>query len=136
MSKRMLAGHITQKEPLELAVKRLAEFFRILSNPRRILIIEELQETEKDVSSLAASLQLQQSAVSKHLAILRTHKLVQERKDGRNIYYRLSRPEMASWIFDGITFASTNRDNTDFSVPGAEQANHSWNRTLEEGKSK
>lgn len=108
---------MTQKLPshrLQLVVKRLTEFFRVLSNPRRILIIEELQDEEKDVSSLAAALELEQSAISKHLAALRALKLVSERREGRCVYYRLSNPKMASWIVHGLKFGQSNVDVPDF----------------------
>lgn len=111
----MLLRKSTQYEPVELAVKQLAEFFRALSNNNRILIIEELADGEKDVSSIAAALQLQQSAVSKHLAVLHIHKLVDERKEGRSVFYRLSDLDIVSWMGDGARFAVSNSDNAESS---------------------
>lgn len=122
----MLEKAIVPEEPIEIAVKRLAEFFRILSNPRRILIIEELRDGEKDVSSLASALRLQQSAVSQHVAVLRAYKLIIERKQGRNVFYRLSDPEMASWIVSGLKFAGPNPDDTELFLLGIEQAKSAW----------
>lgn len=119
-------------QPVELALKRLAEFFRVLSNPRRILIIEELKSTERDVTSIAASLELDQASVSKHLAVLRSHRLVVERKEGRSVFYRLSDLEMTSWIIDGLKFAGPDQEDTQLFVQGVEQARLAWNHRREE----
>lgn len=130
----MLISNLTPKEPLKLALKRLSEFFRVLSNSRRILIIEELRDGEKDVSSIASSLRLHQSAISKHLSVLRSHRLVVERKEGRSVFYRLSDPELAAWIVDGLKFAGPNLDDTDFFLQGVEQVRSEWmSKRNEEG---
>ncbi|MGD9680339.1 MAG: ArsR/SmtB family transcription factor [Candidatus Obscuribacterales bacterium] len=113
-------------------MKRLAEFFRVLSNPRRILIIEELKSAERDVSSIAAALELDQASVSKHLAVLRSYRLVVERKEGRSVFYRLSDVEMTSWIIDGLKFAGPDQEDTERFVQGIEQAKLAWNHTREE----
>lgn len=107
-------------------MKRLSQFFGVLSNPRRVRIIEELKESEKDVSTLAASLDLHQSSISKHLAILRAHRIVVERKEGRNSFYRLCDKELASWILDGAKFAGPNRDDARMFLLGLEQAKSAW----------
>ena len=128
----MLAPRLKRSEPIQLALKRLAEFFRVLSNSRRILIIEELRDGEKDVTSLTEALHLQQSAISKHLAGLRTHKLVVERKDGRNVYYRLNDPDIASWIVDGLKYAGPNLEDTNKFLLGVEQVKSAWDQTSPE----
>lgn len=45
---------------------------------------------------------LPQSTVSQHLAILKTHFLIKERKEGRRVYYHLIDAELADWLLSGI----------------------------------
>jgi len=41
---------------------------------------------------------------AQHLALLRAHRLVEERRDGRNHFYRLAHPYLADWILDALPF--------------------------------
>ena len=73
------------------AIFRLhAEFCQTLSDANRLLIISELSKGEASVNQLVSRLDLRQSNVSKHLAIMRERGLVVTRRDGATIYYRLS----------------------------------------------
>ena len=82
----------------------LAELCKIIAHPDRIRILEELNTSERDVSSLAASLDLPGARVSQHLALLRAHRLVAEQRDGRRHFYHLTQPKLARWILDGLEF--------------------------------
>jgi DNA-binding transcriptional ArsR family regulator len=84
--------------------RELAALFGVLSNPHRVRLIEELREEEKDVNGLQAALGISHSGVSQHLALLRAHRLVTERREGRHVYYKLSQPKLASWIVEGLDF--------------------------------
>ncbi len=84
--------------------KELADILRIVAHPDRIRLVEELRDSECDVTSLAQSLDLTGSRVSQHLSLLRARRLVEERRDGRRHLYRLSQPELAGWILDGLEF--------------------------------
>ncbi|MEB3197878.1 MAG: metalloregulator ArsR/SmtB family transcription factor [Candidatus Sericytochromatia bacterium] len=84
--------------------KEVSTLLGVLAHPARLLIIEELGLQECDVKGLAEILQLPSSGVSQHLALLRAHRLVAERRDGRRVLYRLQRPELASWLTDGLEF--------------------------------
>ena len=87
-----------------LVAKELSEIFRVLSHPDRIRIIEELRDGEKDVNTLAEAVGLAGPRVSQHLGLLRAHRLVEERRDGRRHLYHLVRPEVAAWIVSGLDF--------------------------------
>ena len=87
-----------------VVAKELAEIFKLISHPDRIRLIEELGGQEKDVNSLAESLALPNARVSQHLSLLRAHRIVEERRDGRHHFYRLVQPDLAEWIVDGLTF--------------------------------
>jgi len=88
----------------QVVAKELAEIFKVIAHPDRIRMIEELRSGEKDVNSLAETLVLPGARVSQHLALLRAHRLVEERRDGRHHFYHLSQPELAGWIVDGLDF--------------------------------
>jgi len=67
-----------------------AEFCKTLSDANRLLIISELAKSELPVNELTRRLGLQQSNVSKHLAMMREHGLVNGRREGSTIYYSLA----------------------------------------------
>ncbi len=69
-----------------------AEFFKALGHPARILILETLRLGERNVSELQAVLRLDQSSVSRQLAVLRSRNLVDDRKEGTTVYYRVRDP--------------------------------------------
>ena len=87
-----------------VVAKELSEIFKILAHPDRIRIIEELRNIEKDVNTLVEQLDLPGSRVSQHLSLMRAHRIVEERRDGRRHVYRLAQPEMADWIINGLAF--------------------------------
>lgn len=91
--------------PSRLVVaKELAEIFKIIAHPDRIRLIEEMHSGERDVNTLADSLNLPGPRVSQHLSLMRAHRIVEERRDGRHHYYQLTQPEIAQWIVDGLAF--------------------------------
>lgn len=91
--------------PSRLIVSReLADLFRLLAHADRLRLIEELRGGEKDVTGLAQSLHLPATRVSQHLALLRAHRLVEERRDGRSHFYRLVPAHLADWIIDALPF--------------------------------
>ena len=79
------------EESERAALYRLhASFCKTLADANRLLIINELGKTERTVTDLARRLGITQSNLSKHLALMREHGLVETRRDGINIYYRLT----------------------------------------------
>jgi DNA-binding transcriptional ArsR family regulator len=86
----------------KVAAVELACFLGTISHFERIRIIEELRGSELDVSALQKRLEIAQSSVSRHLSILKAHRIVNERKEGRRVYYHLSVPELATWLIAGL----------------------------------
>ncbi len=84
----------------------MAKLFGVLSHPLRIRIIEELKREDLSVGNLKDILGITHSAVSQQLAVLRSHHLVVEMRQGRNVFYHLRNPKLASWIMDGVSFIS------------------------------
>lgn len=71
-----------------------AELFKALSHPTRIRILELLRNGEQSVSQLQLALGPEGSTVSQQLAILRMKSLVDTRRAGNAIYYRLLDPQI------------------------------------------
>ncbi len=67
----------------------LAELFSAFSDASRLKIISTLVEGEKNVSVIAESVGLSESATSHHLRGLRQMQLVRTRKEGRQVFYSL-----------------------------------------------
>lgn len=63
-------------------------------HPIRIKILDILREGEACVCHIEAVLGLRQAYVSQQLAVLRKSGLITDRRDGSNIYYRITQPEI------------------------------------------
>lgn len=73
--------------------REASEFLKSLAHEARLLILCLLIDGEKSVTSIEQTLRLRQPAVSQQLARLRGDGLVEARRDGRNIYYSITRNE-------------------------------------------
>lgn len=67
-----------------------AQLLRALANEKRLMLLCLLVEGERSVGELNAKVDLSQSALSQHLAVLRADGLVSTRREGQTIYYRLA----------------------------------------------
>jgi ArsR family transcriptional regulator, virulence genes transcriptional regulator len=65
-----------------------------LADPKRLLIINALRTGERSVTDLCEELNLPQTNVSQHLAVLREKGLVAVRKEGQWAHYSLSSPKI------------------------------------------
>jgi ArsR family transcriptional regulator len=72
--------------------KAQARVLKALANESRLKIVDRLSRGECSVGDLTALVGLDQSTVSKHLAVLRAHGIVQDRRDGNVVFYRLMTP--------------------------------------------
>lgn len=75
-----------------------AELFKALSHPTRIRILELLRGGERAVSQLQLELGAEGSTISQQLAILRMKNLVDTRRAGNAIYYRLRDPQIGDLL--------------------------------------
>ena len=73
-------------------------FLKALSHETRLVILCLLVDGEKTVGELEQKLSLRQPFVSQQLARLRADDLVEARRDGKNIYYTIARPEVMKVI--------------------------------------
>jgi len=75
--------------PPEVA-ENLCQTFKALGDKTRLKILWALEKQEMCVCDLAALLDVTESAVSHQLRLLRTLRLVKNRRDGTILYYRLA----------------------------------------------
>jgi ArsR family transcriptional regulator, lead/cadmium/zinc/bismuth-responsive transcriptional repressor len=74
---------------------RVAEVFKVLSDPTRVFIIQVLiRDGESCVKDLAEQVEMSQSSVSHHLRILRHFRLVHSRREGRQVLYASEDPHV------------------------------------------
>lgn len=99
-SKPAVPSKLTENDVAALMEQaRLAsEFLKAFSHEARLVILCLLVEGEKSVSELEHLLKLRQPAVSQQLARLRADDLVEVRREGKNMYYSLARPEVREII--------------------------------------
>ena len=75
-----------------------SELLRVLSNPKRLLILCYLSDGELSVQQLQVATGLGQSTVSQQLAIMRGEKLVAARREAQSVYYSLESEEVFAII--------------------------------------
>ena len=80
----------------------LAELFKMFGDSTRIKILADLLQGEKNVSELCEDLEMNQSAVSHQLKILRTAKLVKARRSGKAMFYSLADEHVQKIIECGL----------------------------------
>jgi len=76
----------------------LARLLQVIGQPARLQILLAIGEGETCVCHLEAMLHLRQAALSQHLMALRKAELVADRRAGRFIYYRLTKPGLLDLI--------------------------------------
>lgn len=69
-----------------------ADFFRVLGHPARVRLLQLLRDGERSVGALRDAIELDASSTSQHLAALRGQGLVESRKEGTSVFYRVRDP--------------------------------------------
>ena len=77
-----------------------AKLFKVLMHPTRLAILDILRSGEECVCHMEAVLGLRQAYISQQLMVLRDAELVQDRRDGWNIFYRVVNPQIYAVIDD------------------------------------
>jgi DNA-binding transcriptional ArsR family regulator len=72
-----------------------AQLFRALGHPVRIRMLELLIDGERTVGELQAALSLDSSGTSQHLAALRQQGVLEARRAGTSVYYRIRDPRVS-----------------------------------------
>ncbi len=83
------------------------DLLKAISHPTRIAVLEILRDGEQCVCHMEAMLGLRQSRISQQLMVLRQAGLVEVRRDGLNVYYRVVKPKVFE-ILDAL-YAATGK---------------------------
>jgi DNA-binding transcriptional ArsR family regulator len=97
-------------DQVDLAV----EGFRMLADGTRVRILWALIGREMSVNELAAEIGKAPASVSQHLAKLRMTRLVQTRREGTSVFYRLENEHIAQLVTDAVH----NAEHSSPGVPG------------------
>ncbi|RJQ31222.1 MAG: ArsR family transcriptional regulator [Peptococcaceae bacterium] len=71
-----------------------SEILKALAHPTRVNILESLRGGERCVCEIIAELDIEQSNVSQHLAVLKKLDIVSFYKDGLKVIYRVKHPQV------------------------------------------
>lgn len=84
---------VLEIDAMRCAAESACALMKVLSNPDRLLLLCELAEGERNVGELQEALGIVQPTLSQQLAVLRDEELVETRREGKNIYYRIASPQ-------------------------------------------
>lgn len=87
--------------PDEDELGAVAQLFKMLGDTTRIRILYALSLREMCVQDISELLDISQSAVSHQLRLLRTSKLVKNKKNGKQVFYSLAGPHIEAMIKEG-----------------------------------
>ncbi len=88
-----------------------AEICKVLTDPKRLMILDVLRGGECSVGELANRTEIRLANASQHLGVLRRTGLVKVRREGTTVYYRIAEPAIldACEIIHGIVAARLGR---------------------------
>jgi len=92
------------REKFNGVFKDISGFFGLLSNPDRVKILGLLIKEEHDVHAIQEKLKISQSRVSQHLKLLKLNSLVEERREGKHVYYHVRDKNLSKVIESAIQF--------------------------------
>ncbi len=78
----------------QAAYRRHAEICKVLTDPKRLMLLDALREQELSVGQLAELLGITLANASQHLSVLRSALLVSSRRHGTTVLYRLTEPRI------------------------------------------
>ncbi len=96
------AEQFREQLPVDEELQDLSEFFKIFGDPTRLRILFLLKQGEFCVHDIAGMLELQQTAVSHQLKLLRQVRLVRYRKEGKHVFYSLSDDHITAILAIGL----------------------------------
>ncbi|WP_094606868.1 putative HTH-type transcriptional regulator [Sporomusa silvacetica DSM 10669] len=78
----------------DIVVKLTADFFKTLAHPVRLRILRTLEQGERCVCEIIEELDIEQSNLSQHLSNLKKQGIIDSRKDGQKVIYRIVYPSV------------------------------------------
>ena len=97
-----IVQQVNQDLPADEILYDLAELFKVFGDSTRIKILYALFEAEMCVCDIALLLGLSQSAISHHLRVLKSAKLVKYRREGKTVFYSLADDHVRRIIDQGM----------------------------------
>lgn len=110
---------VTAKMPDEDELYDLAEIFKVFGDSTRIKILYVLFESEMCVCDIAQLLNMNQSAISHQLKILKQSRLVKSRREGKAVFYSLADGHVRTIINQGADKASAEDAKAKLEAEGA-----------------
>lgn len=92
------------REKFNDVFKSISSFFGLLSNPDRVKILGLLVNQELDVHDIQEKLKISQPRASQHLKLLKLNNLVEERRDGKHVYYHVKDQNVSKVVQSAIQF--------------------------------
>ena len=86
----------------EHTAAHVAELFRAFSDTSRVRIIYAIVEQEVNISTLAEMIGLTESAVSHHMRGLRQMRIVEARREGKEVHYSVIDPHLIALFQQGV----------------------------------
>jgi ArsR family transcriptional regulator len=74
--------------------RKNAELYKVMANAKRLEILNSIVDHEATVNELSKMLGTRKSNTSQHLAYLRYVGLVTTRRQGKNVYYKITNPKI------------------------------------------
>jgi ArsR family transcriptional regulator, virulence genes transcriptional regulator len=71
-----------------------AEVCKTLSHPKRLAILSILRDDEMAAGDIVKEMKISKGNVSQHLALMRNAGILETRREGVNIYYRIASPKV------------------------------------------
>lgn len=97
-----IVRNVMDRMPDEETLYDLAELFKVFGDSTRVKILCVLFEAEMCVCDIAQLLNMNQSAISHQLRILKQNRLVKSRRDGKAVFYSLADSHVRTIINQGM----------------------------------
>lgn len=91
--------------PSSEILAKTADVFKVFGDSTRIKILSALSEGEMCVCCICEILGMSQSAVSHQLSVLKSAKLIKNRREGKQIFYSLDDAHVGAILYTGISHA-------------------------------
>lgn len=93
-------------------ILEISQFFKVMSDKTRLSILYLLKEKEQNVTEIVEAINMEQSAVSHQLRILKDSRLVRSRREGKSMIYQLDDEHIFD-ILDQVLEHIREREHTD-----------------------
>lgn len=97
-----------------------ADFLRVLGHPKRVRILELLRDGERTVGDLQAELELDSSGTSQHLGALRRLGVLESRRVGSSVFYRVRDERMFDLLEVTKNIVTSNLEHSSSIVQSAD----------------